>query len=162
MAKAAKTHDPMPETPAEEEHTVAERETVEDAGPAFGWFTLWFGVVGGVAAWSLHVLVAWSFLEVGCLGPASPTILQQGSGPGTVASVVAYVATGLPWLVALLALLTCIRMRLRMRRAHAEASPRLERTDLMIIIGLFLDVMSLLAVTGSAVGIIVLEPCRWG
>jgi hypothetical protein len=161
MAKATRTHVPVPEPSAEEESTVADSETLEETGPAFGWFTLWFGVIGGVAAWSLHILVAWSFLEVGCLGPASPTILQQGAGPGSVASLVAYLATGVPWVVTVLALLTCVRMRVRMRRARSEAGPRLERTDLMIVIGLFLDVMALAAITGSGVGILVLEPCRW-
>lgn len=130
-----------------------------NAAPAFGWLTLWFGVLGGAAAWGVHIFVAWSFLEVGCLGRANPDILQQEPGPGAVASLVAYVATGVPWLVALVALLACVRMRLRLRSARADDDARIERTALMVVLGLFLNVMALAAITGSGVGLLVLEPC---
>jgi hypothetical protein len=130
----------------------------EEPAPAFRAATLWFGVIGGVVAWALHILVAWSFLEVGCLAPGPHSILQQGPSPRGVTAVVAYVATGLPWLVTALALLVCLRLRARMRSV-AEEAPRAERTHLMIVIGLFLNVMALAAITGSAVGILVLRPC---
>jgi hypothetical protein len=129
-----------------------------DEPPAFRALTLWFGVIGGIVAWSLHILVAWSFMEVGCLAPGPHSILQRGPDPRGVSAIVAYVATGVPWLVAALALLVCLRLRSRLRSV-AEDAPRAERTHLMIVVGLFLNALALAAVTGSGVGILVLRPC---
>ena len=119
---------------------------------------LWFAVLGGVAGWALHILVAWSFLEVSCLTPGRTTVLQFGGNPGLTASVVAYTATGLPWVVALLAFLSCLRLRSRMRKAGEELLSW-ERTNLLIVIGVLLDLFALFALTGSAVGLFVLRPC---
>jgi hypothetical protein len=119
---------------------------------------LWFGVLGGASAWALHILVAWSFLEVACLTPGRTTVLQFGGTPGLTASVVAYVATGLPWLVALLAFLNCLRLRSILSRADEDVLSR-ERTSLLLVLGIFLDIFALAALTGSAVGLFVLEPC---
>jgi hypothetical protein len=119
---------------------------------------LWFAVLGGIAAWALHILVAWSFLEVACLTPGRTTTLQFGGMPGPTASLVAYVATGLPWLTALLAFLSCLRLQSRLRRQGEEVLS-LERTSLLIVMGIFLDLFALAALTGSAVGLFVLEPC---
>jgi hypothetical protein len=136
----------------------AETQRPDDAPPAFHAVTLWFGVSGGIVAWALHIMVAWSFMEVGCLAPGAHTILQRGPAPRSVSAIVAYVATGVPWLVAALALLVCLRLRSRLRSV-AEDAARVERTQLMIVIGLFLNALALAAITGSAVGILVLEPC---
>lgn len=119
---------------------------------------LWFAVLGGIVGWSLHVLVAWSFMEVSCLTPGRMTTLQFGGRPGLTASVVAYTATGLPWLVALLAFLMCLRLQSRMRRQGEEILSG-ERTHLLIVVGIFLDLFALAATTGSAVGLFVLRPC---
>jgi hypothetical protein len=144
-AKSAPTDDPESQRP-------------DDAPPAFHALTLWFAVIGGIVAWALHIMVAWSFMEVGCLAPGAHSILQQGPAPRSVSAIVAYVATGLPWLVAAVALLTCLRLRSRLRSV-AEDAARAERTHLMIVVGLFLNALALAAITGSAVGILVLEPC---
>jgi hypothetical protein len=119
---------------------------------------LWFAVLGGATGWALHILVAWSFLEVACLTPGRTTVLQFGGNPGLTASVVAYTATGLPWLVALLAFVTCLRLHSRMREAGEELLAW-ERTNLLIVIGILLDLFALFALTGSAVGLFVLRPC---
>ena len=119
---------------------------------------LWFAVLGGAVAWALHILVAWSFMEVACLTPGRTTVLQFGGTPGPTASVVAYTATGLPWVVSLLAFLTCLRLRSTLRRAGEDVLSG-ERTSLMLVLGIFLDLFALAALTGSAVGLFVLEPC---
>jgi hypothetical protein len=119
---------------------------------------LWFAVLGGIAAWALHILVAWSFLEVACLTPGRTTVLQFGGTPGLTASLVAYVATGLPWLVSLLAFLSCLRLRAKLSKEGEDILSG-ERTNLLIVIGIFLDLFALFALTGSAVGLFVLEPC---
>jgi hypothetical protein len=119
---------------------------------------LWFAVLGGITAWALHILVAWSFLEVACLTPGRTTVLQFGGTPGLTASLVAYVATGLPWLVSLTAFLTCLRLRSVLSRQGEDILSG-ERTNLLIVLGIFLDLLALAALTGSAVGLFVLEPC---
>jgi hypothetical protein len=126
--------------------------------PKVGGPTLWFAVLGGATGWALHILVAWSFMEVACLTPGRTTVLQFGGSPGLTASVVAYTATGLPWVIALLAFLTCLRLRSRMRKA-GEDLLSWERTNLLIVIGILLDLFALFALTGSAVGLFVLRPC---
>jgi len=120
--------------------------------------TLWFAVLGGVVAWAMHILVAWSFLEVACLTPGRTTVLQFGGSPGLTASVVAYTATGLPWVVSLLAFLSCLRLRSVLSREGEDILSG-ERTNLLLVMGIFLDLFALLALTGSAVGLFVLEPC---
>lgn len=119
---------------------------------------LWFGVLGGAVAWAVHLLVAWSFMEVGCLAPRQGFVLQRGAGPGSVASTVVYIATGLPWLVAAGALVTCLVLRSRARRLESDPLTS-GRLGLMLIIGISLDLMSIAAITGGAVGLLVLEPC---
>jgi hypothetical protein len=120
--------------------------------------TLWFGVIGGPVAWATHVLVAWSFMEVSCLALHTGSVLQRGDQPGTVPSLVAYVATGVPWLVAVAALLTSLRLRSRAGRLDPDVLAE-GRVGLMLVIGISLDLMSIAAITGSAVGLLVLEPC---
>jgi hypothetical protein len=136
-----------------------ERQPGNESRHRIGGPFLWYSVLGGITAWSLHILVAWSFLEVACLTPGRSTTLQFGGKPGLTASVVAYTATGLPWLVALGALLGCLRLRSRIRSRGEELLSG-ERTHLLIVIGIFLDVFALAAMTGSAVGLFVLEPCQ--
>jgi hypothetical protein len=121
-------------------------------------FTLWFAVLGGSAAWAVQLLVAWSTLEITCLGPPAGARLQTGGTPGPTAMTVAYAATGVPWLVALLALLTCLRVRSKIRRTPADELAT-ERVNLLVVIGLFLNVMALAAITGGGIALAVLEPC---
>ena len=119
---------------------------------------LWFAVLGGITAWALHILVAWSFMEVACLTPGRTFTLQFGGKPGLIASVVAYTATGLPWVVALLAFLACLRLRSVLSRQGEDILSG-ERTNLLIVMGMLLDLFALFALTGSAVGLFVLRPC---
>jgi hypothetical protein len=136
----------------------ANRSSRHRTRPKVGGPMLWFAVLGGISAWALHILVAWSFLEVACLTPGRTTVLQFGGTPGLTASLVAYVATGLPWLVSLSAFLTGLRLRSRLSREGEDVLSG-ERTNLLIVIGVFLNLFALAALTGSAVGLLVLEPC---
>ena len=119
---------------------------------------LWFGVLGGAVAWAVHLLVAWSFMEVGCIAPGHGPVLQRGAGPGAPAATVAYAATALPWLVAVSALMVCLVLRRRVRRVEVDPLAG-GRVGLMLVVGISLDLMAIAAITGGAVGLIVLEPC---
>ena len=119
---------------------------------------LWFAVVGGPVAWSVHLLVAWSTMEVSCLAPTAGAVLQRGPSPGALASTVVYLATGLPWVVSVLALAVALRLRQRTRGLDSDVLVQ-GRLGLLLIIGISLDLMSIAAITGGAVGLLVLEPC---
>lgn len=121
-------------------------------------FTVWYAVLGGVAAWALHLFVAWSTMEITCLGAPVGDRLQKGGTPGGTAMTVAYAGTAVPWLVALGALLTCLGLHRKLRRTPTDALAS-ERTRLLVVIGIFLDVMMLAIITAGGIALAVLEPC---
>jgi hypothetical protein len=124
-----------------------------------GW--LWFGVLGGPAAWSVHVVVAWSVMELACISPLDgPWVDQRAGSPGPVAWSLAVAGTVGPWLVCAFALAVTLVLRQRHRRQR-ELMDELarERTGLLLVLGLALAVLSLAAVTGGLIGLAVLEPC---
>jgi hypothetical protein len=123
-----------------------------------GALALWFAVGGGVIAWAIHLSVAWSVMEVSCLGPVGGSMLQQ-AGTTTTARVVAYVATAGPWLMAVAAFVTCLVLRARLGGLIGVDELAGERTRLLLVIGIFLDLMAVAAITGGAIGLVIVEPC---
>lgn len=109
---------------------------------------LWFSVFGGATAWALHVVVAWSFLELGCL--RTPL--------GTGVQLVAVLATAVPWLVALVGTVTSLQLRSRRHQVQVDELAR-ERLDLLTHVAVFLNILSLAAITGGGVALLVLETC---
>lgn len=130
--------------PAEPEPRRESRQTVR-ISPVL----LWFALVGGVVAWMVQLNMAWSIEELACI---------NGSGPGPGQSIIVYVSIALPWLVAVLALLTALSLRSRLRRAADDVLAR-ERTHLMLVVALVLDVLMVAVITGSGIGLAVLAPC---
>ncbi len=123
---------------------------------------MWFGVLGGVTAWGVHLLLAWSVMELSCISPSGSAVDQRGGNPGTGARLATYLGTGVPLLVAAGALAACLVLRRRCRRLEEEAGEdvlALERTRFLLVIGIFLDVMSIAVIVGGAVALAVLEPC---
>lgn len=122
----------------------------------------WFAVLGGPIAWAVHLAVAWSVLEIACLGARVGAVPNRGGEPGALATTLVWVGTGVPWLVTLLALAACLVVH-RRRRALLDdpAADALvtERTGLFVVVGVALALMSLAAITGGALGIWLLEPC---
>lgn len=127
-------------------------------GPRLSPVLLWFAVIGGPVAWSVHLLVSWSTMEVACLTPTPGAVLQRGPAPGPPASTIVYLATALPWVVSVLALLVALRLRRRSRNVDADVLAQ-GRVGLLLVIGITLDLMSIAAITGGAIGLLVLEPC---
>ncbi|HEY6935071.1 MAG TPA: hypothetical protein VI452_16850 [Marmoricola sp.] len=125
--------------------------------PQIGGFALWFAVLGGVGAWIVQLLVSWSVMELGCIGPTQGGVYQRAGAPLGV-RMAAYAGTAIPWLVAVAALVTCLVLTARMRRLGADVLAG-ERTRLLLVLGLFLDVMTICIITAGGVGLAFVEAC---
>ncbi|GAA3423468.1 hypothetical protein ACWDTT_07650 [Streptosporangium sandarakinum] len=111
---------------------------------------LWFAVLGGVIAWSLHIVFAWSVVELTCV---------DGGGliGGIPVVVFAAVATGLPAVVAAAALVVDL---LLWRRDPPEPPGRKsDRVRFMLQIGFWLDVFSVLMILMGGLAVVMLPPC---
>jgi hypothetical protein len=122
----------------------------------------WYGVVGGPVAWAIHLGTAWSVVELSCLAPSSSGVLLHGGSLGSGSRLAVWLGTGVPWLVALSAVAACVLATVwhrRARRARSEVATSTERVSLLLVLGWFLSLMSLAAITGGAIALAVLEPC---
>lgn len=122
-----------------------------------GPLSMWFAASGGMVAWGIHLLVAWSIMEVGCLDVRPSEVFQGGSGPPPTATWVVYGATLGPWLIALAAVLVSLRLWPRVRRARDHLAG--ERLHLLLVLGLTLDILGLLAISGGVVAEFTLRAC---
>lgn len=119
---------------------------------------LWFAALGGAVAWAVHLLLAWSALELGCLGSSAGEAQQRVNSVGT--PLLTYVAgvTGVPLLVAIAATVAALVLRSRLSGLHLD-DLAYERTKLMITVGIVLNLMSVAALIGDGIALLVLEPC---
>jgi hypothetical protein len=125
-------------------------------------YLMWFAVLGGVAAWGVHVFLAWSVMELSCISPSGTQVDQRGGTPGTGALLTTYLGTGLPLLVAVAALVSSLVLRRRAARLaeHDDADVlALDRTKMLLVLAIFLDAMSIAGMLGSTFALIMLEPC---
>lgn len=127
-------------------------------GRRIGPVMTWFAVLGGVVAWAAHLLVSWLVMELSCIVRFPTYDLQHGGTPSRAEYAVTIGAVALPWLVALLALLTCIRLRVLVGRLDDDELAK-GRLHLLAVIGLFLDSMMLAVITGGGIALYVLRPC---
>jgi hypothetical protein len=123
-------------------------------GPIF----TWFAVTGGVVAWAVHLAIAWSTMELSCLVRYPTYDLQHGGTISHTEYAVTIGAVVIPWLVALLALVACVRLWVLARRLDDDDLAK-GRLHLLAVIGLFMDAMMLAAITGGGIALYVLEPC---
>ena len=130
----------------------------ESRGGRVGPFLTWFAVVGGTIAWAVQLSIAWATMELSCLVRYPTYDLQHGGTISRTEYAVTIGAVVIPWLVALLALLACVRVRVLARRLDDDDLAK-GRLHLMVVIGLFLNAMMLAAITGGGIALWVLEPC---
>jgi hypothetical protein len=109
---------------------------------------LWFGVLGGVVAWTVQLFMSWSTMELACVG----------NGPGTTARITVWVATGVPWLVTLTATGAVLYERAKIARLPADELAR-GRLSLLTTVGLIMDLFALGIITGGGIALLVLRPC---
>jgi len=125
---------------------------------------VWYAVLGGPLAWAVHLGVAWSVTELACLAPSADGVFTHGGSLGSVPTLVVWLGTVLPWLLTAGAVGACVVVTRQRRRLTSETSPgpddlARERVGLLLVLGWFLSLMSLAAITGGAVALAVLEPC---
>jgi len=111
-------------------------------------WSLWFGVLGGVVAWTVQLFMSWSTMEVAC----------AGDGPGMTARITVWVSTGLPWLVTLAAFATVLRERAKIAKLPADELTT-GRVRLLTTVGLLLNLFSLGIITACGIALLVLRPC---
>jgi hypothetical protein len=148
------TGHPVHETPAE--------------GPQVGRrrvppLVLWYGVVGGPIAWAVHLGTAWSVSELSCLASSPGGVLLHGGSLTDGNRLAVWGGTVLPWLAAVAAVAACafVTRRRRALRDDPAGTDELaaERVGLLLVLGWFLSLMSLAAITGGAIALAVLDPC---
>lgn len=150
-----------PTTPAQQSQPATSRpgpRSRTSRGQRIGPVFTWFAVTGGTVAWLVHLAVAWSVMELSCIVRYPSFDLQHGGNPSRAEYGVAYGAVVVPWVVALLALVACIRLRVLVGRLDDDDLAK-GRLHLLALIGLFLDAMSLAIITGGGIALYVLEPC---
>jgi hypothetical protein len=122
----------------------------------------WFAIAGGPAAWAVHLLTAWSVNELSCLAPASGGVALHDGSLGTRSHLAVWAGTLVPLLVALGAVAACVlltRSYHAARREEGAETAILERTNLLLVLGWFLSLMSVAAIVGGGIALLVLEPC---
>jgi len=123
---------------------------------------LWYGVAGGPTAWAVHLLTAWSVSELSCLAPSSSGMLLHGGTLDDGARLTVWLGTLIPWLVTAGAVVACAVLTRRRRRLRESTDPdalATERVSLLLVLGWFLSLMSLAAITGGAIALAVVEAC---
>ena len=130
---------------------------------------LWYAVVAGPAAWAVHLATAWSVSELACLAPSSGGVLLHGGSLRDGARLAVWLGTALPWLATAAAVAACVvvtRRRRRLRELPQEPAGGEndglagERVSLLLVLGWFLSLMSLAAITGGGIALAVLEACQ--
>ena len=109
---------------------------------------LWFGVLGGVAAWTVQLFMSWSTMELACVG----------NGPGMTARITVWVSTGAPWLVTVAATAAVLHERAKIGKLPADELTR-GRLSLMTTVGLIMDLFALGIITAGGIALLVLRPC---
>jgi hypothetical protein len=114
---------------------------------------LWFAVLGGAGAWTVHLLTAWLLEELAC-APGSTTSDVLGL---PLAAVIA-AATLVPLVVAMAALAVAWRLW-RRTEAAADGEVRMTRASFMALVGLWADALFTLNILYGAVALLFIRPC---
>ena len=102
---------------------------------------LWFAVLGGATAWTVHLLVAWGLEEIACAsGSRSSDVL------------------GVPLAVGVAALVVAWRLW-RRTRAAGDGEVRVARASFMAVVGLWADALFTLGILYGAVALLFIRPC---
>jgi hypothetical protein len=118
------------------------------SGQSIGAFAMGFALLGGTAAWGVHIFFAWSLLELACLrGDVGPLVRSTAA-----------LLTAVPLLAAAVSLGASVKLRSRRRRVQLDALAQ-ERVDLLTHLAVFLNVLAVTGIAGGGIALLVLEPC---
>lgn len=116
---------------------------------------LWFGVLGGAVAWTLHTLIGWYLDETVCR-----------SGHDALLGVPLRVFVGVVTLVMLTVAVLATAVAYRMWRQLDGSSPadpgeaqREERASFMALVGLGIDLLSVTIILLGGIGVLVFSDC---
>jgi hypothetical protein len=119
---------------------------------------LWFGVLGGAAAWSLHTIVDWGINETVCrAGHTEMVGLPLRSLLGGLSLVFL--------LLGVVSLVVSYRLWRRLDRAVTDddlQELRRRRAAFMAVVGVVANVLFVLMLACSAVAVLVLPACPGG
>jgi hypothetical protein len=119
-----------------------------------GGLLLWFAVLGGAVAWSIHAFAAWGMDELACAG-------GHQSLSGFPLSAAVGVAVAVPGLVAAAALVvSCLALRRTTTVPDGVDERSVGRAHLLAVIGVFLNILSLSIIVLGGVATLVLPPCQ--
>jgi hypothetical protein len=129
-------------------------ESPEAARQVGGWL-LWFATLGGIVAWSFHLVAAWAVVELGCYRDAE--MILGLSLHGLVALI-----TGVPLAVAAASLAAGVGFRTRNLGRSAEGrvdKVRLGRARFMAEIGIVLNTLAVLMIVFGGIAVWWCTPC---
>lgn len=124
-----------------------------------GGLLLWFGVLGGALAWTVHLLAGWSIEELAC-----------AAGSSEVAGLSLRYAIGLTVLIPAAATMAALAVAwLAWRRTGSQdAGPQragavghaLGRARMLALVGLASNLLFLIIIVLGGVAILVFPPCQ--
>ena len=125
-------------------------------GPGVGLSPLWFGVLAGPIAWSVHLLVSYTLVTLVCKAGFHGSMILGVSGVGVLVAFV----TLMPALVTLYAGTVAYRTWRRTGGgALIAADQRDEPSSFLALSGVVLSGLFFLAIVLAAVPAFVLPPC---
>jgi hypothetical protein len=116
---------------------------------------LWFGVLGGAAAWTAHTLVDWGINETTCRA-GSTELAGVPMKPLLIATTLAFL------LVSVVATAVAWRQWHVLRAAEGDDPPselRLQRASFMAMVGFAADVVFTLILVCTAISVLVFPVC---
>jgi hypothetical protein len=130
-------------------------------------FMLWFAVLGGTAAWTLHLLLGWGLEEIAC-SPAS-------TSPGVFGvSLTVWIGVATALLAAVTVAAGVLAYRFWRQAGAADPKEHTEpgeggpepqetvrsgRTGFMALFGLAANALFLLSIVYGGVSLLLLQPC---
>jgi hypothetical protein len=129
-----------------------EEQVATEAARKFAPWLLWFGVLGGAAAWTVHLVLGWGVVELTCT-----------SGHDEVWGIplrwFAALLTLLPGLVVLAALAVTWRLHRHDLADVQDAGRKIRRAAFMAEVGLWINGLALLMVVFGGVAVASISPC---
>lgn len=128
-----------------------------ERSPRLGAWLLWFAVLGGATAWSVHLVLAWGAVELACTDAG-------GSGDASILGLsvrgFAALATGVPLAVAVASLVFSSLFRAGQLAGKPDGDdPRLGRGRFMAQVGVWLNVFAVLMIAFGGLAVVWFAPC---
>lgn len=118
-----------------------------------GGLLLWFGTLGGVVAWTVHLIAAWGIDELSCAA-------GERDVAGVPLRLVLMLSVVVPGAVALAALVVAFLSWRRIASAGEDGGRRMQRARLLAVVGVYADLLSVAMIAFGGAALVVLQPCQ--